>query len=396
MHLCLLSARFPPQHCGVGDYTYFLAVALARLGHEVDVLTGAGELDESLYPLPLSVRVHRAVDSWAAKRLPDIATYLRKLGPQVLLIQYAPHALDHRGITLAVNILPALGIGTHVVTNFHELYMPFDRSLKRNLVALWQRAAAVLLAAGSGAVSVTAREWERRLKRIGFRKCIQVIPVGSNIPLATLSEDERARLRRRLMNNADGLLVAAFGARHDRDVPAALYAFAQLKKETPAKLVWIGGGSTGDRERGSIKELMSLNGLGKGDVEWTGQLPHPDVSRMLRACDLMMLPFVDGISTRRGSAVTALQHELPLLTTQSAGQEPWFVHGENVYLVPTGNVRALADGLVDLGRRPDLRARLSEGARRVYNTRFAWDVIAEQTTALAQAGLCPDACLGGV
>ena len=101
----------------------------------------------------------------------------------------------------------------------------------------------------------------------------------------------------------------------------------------------------------------------------------------------MVLPFVDGVSTRRTSAVTALRHGLPLLTTRRARQEPWFVHGENVYLVSTGNKQALADGLVELAQTPALRARLSDGARELYRARFAWHLIAEQVAELATAAL---------
>src|SRR5205823_9099897 len=140
--------------------------------------------------------------------------------------------------------------------------------------------------------------------------------VGSNIPLATLEGQDRVRLRRQLLGDSEGFLVAGFGARHDRDITGALYALGRLKRERPAKLVWIGGGSASEQERLSIGEAMRLNGLEENDVHWTGQLPHSNVSNLLSVCDLMMLPFVDGISTRRGSAAAALQHGLPLLTTR--------------------------------------------------------------------------------
>src|SRR5713226_6821574 len=104
--ICLVSARFPPQRCGVGDYTCFLGRALARAGHNVDVLTGVGELDELLYPLPSNVQVHRVIGSWGSDGLRDVVRHLRNLDPQVLLIQYTPHAFDRRGITFAVNVLP--------------------------------------------------------------------------------------------------------------------------------------------------------------------------------------------------------------------------------------------------------------------------------------------------
>jgi len=387
MKTCLLSASFPPQRGGVGDYTCFLARALADRGNEVTVLTAVGELDNFLYPLPSSVNVHRVVTSWGIKGLPGVLSHLRKLSPQSLLIQYVPHAFDRRGITLALNLLPAITRAVssiRVVANFHELFIPFDHSLKRCLGALWQRLMAFVLATGSHTLAVTTGEWQWRLARLGIRKGIHVIPVGSNIPLVAINEDERRLLRRQLLGGTDGLLLAGFGSRHDRDIPAALYGLQRLKRLGPVKLVWIGGGSPADNHRTNIEQAMRLNGLTEEDVKWTGQLPHPEVSRLLSICDLMVLPFIDGVSTRRGSAVTALQHGLPLLTTGGIRLEPWFVHRLNAYLIPAGNREALAEGLVELALSPDLRARLAQGARALYDAHFTWDVIAKQVESLAQ------------
>jgi glycosyltransferase involved in cell wall biosynthesis len=271
-----------------------------------------------------------------------------------------------------------------VVTNFHEMYIPFGRSLKRNLGALWQRAAAVSMASGSHAISVTASEWERRLKGIGIRKRIRVIPVGSNIPQATINELDRARVRKELLGGSNGLLVAGLGAMHDRDVPAVLYGLQQMQREWPTKLFWIGGGSLDQQSLVSINQAVQDNGLDNNDVEWTGVLPHPEVSRLLSACDVVILPFVDGVSTRRTTAMTALQHGLPLLTTRSARLEPFFSHGHNSYLIPAGDKQALASAMVELGGNPKLRARLARGGRALYETNFAWDVIAQQVASVAQ------------
>ncbi len=390
MKTCLLSARFPPQRCGVGDYTYFLAGALARIGHHVDILTAAaGDFDESLYPLPANVRVHRVIASWGAGGLGEMIKQVRELDPETLLIQYTPHSFDRRGMTLAVNLLPAIlrvSQGIRVVTNFHELYIPFNHSIKRNLGALWQRSAAILLASGSHAISVTAGEWERRLKEIGIRKRVPVIPVGSNIPRVTVSHEEHVYLRKQILGSAEGFLVVGFGAWRDRDIPAALGALRRLKRRGPAKMVWIGGGNLDDRHRVAIEQALRANGLTGIDVEWTGVLPHPQVSRFLSVCDGMILPFIDGVSTRRTSAVTALQHGLPLLTTQGPRPEPWFVHGQNVYLTPVGDTNALEEALVELAETPELRTRLGQGARELFDAHFAWDVIAEQVTRLAEHG----------
>lgn len=387
MNMCLVSARFPPDRCGVGDYTYFLGNALAQLGHDVHILTGAGSLDNNLYPLGRSLRVHRVVDDWGIGSLPEVVGYLRRLDPEVLLLQYTPHSFARRGITLAVNLLPVLSrlrSRARVIANFHELYIPFTRSPKRGLGALWQRAAAVLTALGSHAISTTATEWRRRLRRLGVRKPMELIPVGSNIPVVGFSDEERARLRSSLLDGETGLLLAGFGAQHDRDVPAVLFGLNRVKRLGPARLVWIGGG-TPDRQRAiRIDQAVQELRLRSTDVQWRGFVPHVEASRILGACDVAVLPFIDGVSTRRTSAVSALQHGLPLLTTRGTSLEPLFVHGENVYLVPTRDRQALGDGLEELARKPDLRARLAGGARELYKRYFGWDVIASQVARLAE------------
>src|SRR5215831_20325489 len=104
MKICILSASFPPQRNGVGDYTCFLARALAERGNEVAVLTSVGDLDNVLYPLPSGVAVHRLFKSWGVWELSGILKHLREQSPDVLLIQYVPHAFDRRGITFAINL----------------------------------------------------------------------------------------------------------------------------------------------------------------------------------------------------------------------------------------------------------------------------------------------------
>jgi glycosyltransferase involved in cell wall biosynthesis len=387
MRICILSSRFPPQRCGIGDYTYFLACALARIGHDVDVLTAVGELDESLNPLPSNVRVHRLIRTWGLASLSKILRIIQALHPNLLLIQYAPTAYDRRGVTLAVNLLAAslrAVSGIRVMTNFHEIYTPFGQTLKRDLGAFWQRAAALLLASGSHSVSATALDWERCLKHIGVGKPINVVPVGSNIPLAIISETEREEIRAQLLGGRHGLLLAGFGAQHDRDIPAALYGLRRLKKLGPARLIWIGGGTPGRQYKVSIESALRENGLNGDDIEWTGVLPHPDVSRLLSSCDLMLLPFVDGVSSRRTSAIAALQHGLPLLTTRGAVPEPRFVHEKNVYLLPTGDRQALADGLLEMAQKPEMRKRLAEGGRALYTEHFTWEAIAQEVARLAE------------
>jgi len=386
VRVALVSARFPPQSCGVGDYTYHVAAALAHQGLEVHVVTSLGTLDETLYPLPASVRIHRVVGAWEVTCLPAVVALIRRIRPDALLIQYVPHSYDPRGVTFTVNVLPTvirLAARVRVVTNFHELYMPFGPSLGHTAAAAWQRTMAVATAAGSHAITVTADEWLRRLRRMGVRRPVHVIPVGSNVPTAPLSVEDRGRLRVGLLGTEDGTLVGGFGAVHDREPTLVLDALAALKRDRPAKLVWIGGGGLHEPYRSNVHRAMRLHGLTEDDVVWTGVLPHTQVSRLLSSCDVVALAYSDGVSSRRGSAIAVLQHARPLLTTRGPAPDPRFVQGESVYLVPVGDREGFRDALRTLASDSALRERLARGGAALYRKDFTWDVIARRVAQVA-------------
>ena len=388
MKVCLLSARFPPQCCGVGDYTYFLGSALAGLGNEVHALTGAGPLDEVRYPLPRGFTAHRAIDAWDARRLPPILCTLFDLRPDVLVIEYSPHAFDRRGLTFAANLVPLLARfvpKARVVTNFHELYLPLGGSVPRSLAAVWQRATTLVTAAASHTVCVTAPLWQTLLQGLGVRKRIDVIPVGSNIPRAAVTEHERRRVRSQLLPGGEGVLIAGFGAVHDRDVALLVEGLARLQRERPARLVWIGAGVGARHHLDGIVRAMRQGGVSESDLVWTGTIPHPEVSKLLAASDLMALPFIDGVSTRRSTAMAALEHGLPLVTTRAHEIDDLFRDGDNVCLVPVGDRAGFCETLLRLARDTDLRARISDGARALYQTHFAWGVIARQVARALEA-----------
>jgi glycosyltransferase involved in cell wall biosynthesis len=380
-----LSAHFPPDLSGDGDYTYFLANALAGIGCDVQVITAVGEMDAVLYPLARDVRIHRVVKTWGVRGLPDLVRAVRSLDTDVLVVQYAPHAFHPRGVTLAISLLPALVrlvTRLRVMVNFHELYIPFGRSLRRCLGSLWQRAMGLLIAAPSHVLTAVSSEWPRRLRRVGVWKRIDVIPVGSNIPRAQVRAEELKAVRAMLGVDPNTLLIGAFGsAGPDRDIGLLFAALSKLREVESLKLVWLGkSGFHADVPTGRDYAARFIED--DKDIIWTGPLPHPEVSRMMSACDLFVLPLTDGISTKRGTLAAALQHGLPILTTRGKRLDDLFVQRENIYLVPQGDFRAFAEGLTELARGSDLRDRLALGARRLYEDHFSWEVIAARVAAL--------------
>src|SRR5258707_3805174 len=115
-------------------------------------------------------------------------------------------------------------------------------------------------------------------------------------------------------------------------------------------------------------------------VRWTGFVEDAQGSANLSACDIVALPYKDGVSLRRGSFMAAITHSCAIITTSPEGELPEVQHDVNAYLIAPNVPDALAAAIVELVARPDLRQQLGEGARKLAEN-FTWDSIAARTVA---------------
>jgi glycosyltransferase involved in cell wall biosynthesis len=113
------------------------------------------------------------------------------------------------------------------------------------------------------------------------------------------------------------------------------------------------------------------------------------VSTYLHTADLIVMPYRDGVSLRRGTLMAVLAHGRPLITTQPATPTPELVHGQNCWLVPANDEGALAPAIEQLLAEPARRQSLGQNAAQVADL-FTWDKIAVQTAAFYQQLLRPD------
>jgi glycosyltransferase involved in cell wall biosynthesis len=116
-------------------------------------------------------------------------------------------------------------------------------------------------------------------------------------------------------------------------------------------------------------------------VHWTGYTPPEEVSANLLAADVVVLPYRDGASFRRGSFMAALAHGRPIVSTHPPVHLPELRDGENVLLVPPDDPDAVAAAMARLATNPALRQRLGEGAEALARE-FTWDRIAIRTAEL--------------
>ena len=110
-------------------------------------------------------------------------------------------------------------------------------------------------------------------------------------------------------------------------------------------------------------------------VTWTGQLPATVVSAELAACDVLLMPYLDGASLRRGTLMAGLAHGCAIVTTQPSAPIAELVEGRDLLYVPPDDAQAAAAAVLRLTADPHLAATLRVNARSAAAL-FSWDGIA--------------------
>jgi glycosyltransferase involved in cell wall biosynthesis len=377
MKICIISPNFPPKRCGIGDYTYFLSKALVQKGYDVTVLT-------SVYPTITvdedNFKVLGSVEGWGIKHMFHLLALIKKINPMIVHIQYCPHLYHRRGLTFTINVIALLlRIFTKykVITTFHELYIPFGWSLKKILGGIWQRLMAVVIGLGSHRVIVTCGLWKKFLKRLIPWKRIEIIPVGSNIPFIPLSNEEKKKIRKKVSKNEPTFLLGTFGTLHpSRDYELILKTLKELiSQDKKIKFIWIGDpGSELLLEK--IKKDIEMLKLNDSFV-FTKYCSSEEISRLLQILDIYVAPFIDGVSVRRTTLISALAHRVPVVGVKGPSTDKVFKHGENIFLISQRDSKELSKIIDLLLSNPSLREAIAKGGEEVYRRFFDWNIIAE-------------------
>jgi glycosyltransferase involved in cell wall biosynthesis len=362
----ILTGEYPPQCGGVGDYTRLVADALTARGVAVHVWcpTVATACERG-------VSLHRLPDAFGPGSRRMLEAALRAT-PGSMLLQYVPNALGARGANLpfCLWLLRVRRRGADVRVMFHEPYFYFSwRHPLGNVLALLQRVMAAVLLRASGVAYLSTESWVRYLRPLGARTPMVVSPMPSTVaPSGDSAEVARWRARHAGHDNASPI-VGHFGTFGDHvvselaaAVPAILHAHAT------ARFICIGRGS----ERFAA-ELCGRHPSLAGRIGATGAIPNGDVAAALRACDVALQPYPDGVTTRRTSVMAALANAVPTVSTVGALTEAVWEETGAVVLAAASDPRAIGAAVVALLRDPSRRAALAAAGRRAYDQRFSLD-----------------------
>jgi glycosyltransferase involved in cell wall biosynthesis len=267
LKVLMVCGSYPPEVCGVGDYTAKLIESLQRLGAEVTALHGMRW-------------------DWHATKM--VRAAIARHSSDVIHIQY-----------------PSVGYGRSLMPQLLSIRVPAIVTLHEfsHVKALRRAASVPFLLAGERLVFTSQYELDYVRRRFPWiaRKSV-VIPIGANIVPVRRGQERQTdeviyfgliaprkgleqvlELASNLKRDGSTLKVRLIGK-----VPEAFQAYAERLKEDAKHL----------------------------PVVWTKDASELEVAERLAGASVAYLPFPDGASERRGSLKAVLSAGVPCVSTR--------------------------------------------------------------------------------
>jgi glycosyltransferase involved in cell wall biosynthesis len=105
-------------------------------------------------------------------------------------------------------------------------------------------------------------------------------------------------------------------------------------------------------------------------VHATGALGVDGLAAHIAACDVLLQPYPDGITSRRTTAMAGLYARVPVVTTEGKLSERFWRDEAPVKLAAVGDVRGIVQHVIDLLSNPAERLRQGEIGRALYDRWF--------------------------
>jgi glycosyltransferase involved in cell wall biosynthesis len=364
----ILTCEFPPACGGVGDYTAHLARALVDAGDTVTIacpplatppITSSG----------VELVVLEDVYGSAGRAALDRCLANRRT---TLLVQYVPTAFGMGGANIPFCrwLLGRSRRGDDVRVMFHEPYFEFGWTpVHQSPLSIAQRLMARILLRASRQTYLSTDAWRRYLQPYSRAEAaFATLPIPSAIPRCDRAQASREH-RAELIGSKGGRLIGHFGTYGSHIAPMLQDALKHLLKEDGAvHAVCLGAGSDE-----FVRSLSTAEPGLKSQLHGTGRVDAATISAVLDACDLLVQPYPDGVTTRRTSTMAGLVNSKPVLTTTGHLTEPVWAETGAVAMTAAGDTVAFVAAAHRLLGDQIERDALALRGEATYRERFSLD-----------------------
>ena len=357
---CIVTCEYPPMVGGVSDHTFLLAGALARAGDIVDVWTPPGAAPPPAQP---GVTVHLLPSLFKLDALRVLRRVLRQQRAETrVLVQYVPTGYGWRMMNVAFALLLFSQRRRGLEIYFHEVgfIISHEERFRRKVVGAVHVVMNWLSVRAATRIFVAIPEWQKQLEKLGVRAAaglpvVTWVPVSSNVP-DVVDASETIALRASLLGDRARVIIGHFGTFGRFHSAVLIPAFEQILDDDRQRIaLLVGRNSTATRDT-----LVSRRPDLAPRVIATGGLLPGGVSAHLSTCDILLQPYDDGASARRGSLMAGLALGLPIVSNRGPVTGAIWTSRSPVYLAQSAQPADLARAVSEL---------LSNDALRVLDRR---------------------------
>lgn len=393
LHICFLSQDYPPKYCGgIGRWTYELATALARAGHEISVVT-RGDSHPTV-DFEDGVWVHRIIPSWQPSRVLPVLPSI----PQVIK-DYAYTAYDE---VMRIHVRRRLDIVSSPIWDLEGAACIADGSIP-TVLSLHSTFKLVLPSkpewlnnpeykAGHVDKIIEGERWALQAAHRVLANSVAVvrdIEGAYDLPLSLdrykvvphgIAGASLGRASVKLPTKPSGMLRLLFVGRFEKrkGIDTLLAALPDLlSRHANLEVVLVGDNSIPFEIHGPLKDQFMASHASEpwiSRVQFTGVVDDDLLSGHYSECDIFIAP------SRYESFglifLEAMRHAKACIGTRVGGIEEVIDDGLTGLLCEVGNADEVTEVVSRLITSEDLRRKLGEAALHAFRTRFSSEVMA--------------------
>ena len=373
-----------PFFRGASTHVYEVARHLAKLGHEVHVISRRINLDQTDYEILDSIHIHRICRGIIA---PLPFSRYQQLEKGEAHVSTSLFNEIYAGYLFTIFSLYAGVFSAHIIKKYDiELIIERETSFGAGVIASTITQRPMILEIIGPRYS--KRSFRKSKKIIAYTKSMirETVPpeklafVAAAADVETFKPDNAQRKLTREKYNLQDLIVIGYVGTFAKwhGIEELVDASEKvLKQYSNVRFLMVGPYFK------YAKELTQKRGISSAYV-FTGPVPYVEVPKYINAADILVAPYNPAKSELRkkygiGSPLKVFEYMAcgkPVITTSVQPITQVIHERKTGVLVPAGDPKALSEAIVSLIEKPLFAERIGKAAREEVEKHYSWEAFA--------------------
>jgi hypothetical protein len=377
LDLIIISPKFRPFNDGLSDYTYYFLSEMRKKEPNKRIGLITSDNAEIIKMFKGDNLIFPIMKEWDGFELTNLISFIFNNKPKKILVQYVPQMYGRAGINFLLSstiLLIRLFTKTKIELMAHELYYPYQSNLKTGFIFSIHIFNLFILSIASHTIYTTTENFVKILKRFPFNKNkIFQLEVGSNIPKHEVIGPVEF----------NSINIVIFGSLHPTRNPEMIYSvlaeYFMMNHQSKIRIHVIGCLKSEILSIFHHKDIQINKNLMEKFI-FHGKLNEYEVGRVFNSCQYSLNYFLDGISSRRGSAIAALNFGLTLISNHNERSDSHFLNQPTVLLLGS-TLSEFSKNLISTLQKIENNEIIHPSKKEAgdfYNKFFSWENIIEK------------------